>query len=56
MHVNFSILISPPVIRTEVIIIILIISLLILILSVFTIIWLGKETRDISRDLFLNFL
>ncbi len=52
---NFSILIFSLVIRTEIVTIILVIIFLILILSVFTIIWPGGETRGISRDLFLSF-
>jgi hypothetical protein len=53
---NFSILIFFLVFKTEVVTAILIIIFLILVLNIFTIIWFGKETRDIDRDLFLNFL
>jgi hypothetical protein len=56
MYLNFSILIFLPILRTEVITIILIIILLILILNVFIIIWSGEETRDINRNLLLKFL
>jgi hypothetical protein len=56
MYLNFSILIFLSILKPEIITAILIIIFLILILNVFTIIWPGKETRDINRNLFLNFL
>jgi hypothetical protein len=56
IYLNFSILIFSLIFRMEVITIILIIIFLILFLNVFTIIWPGKETRDINRNLFLKFL
>jgi hypothetical protein len=56
MYLNFSILISPPILKTEIITAILIIILLILILNVFIIIWSDKKTRNINKNLLLNFL